>query len=162
MRLHSFRSRLRSTSGIIDLASVMVGMIVLGIVSSIATVSILGVVRFSQDETAQGNVHATRTSELAARVAAREFLPVANLIAGGYAISRPTLTVSTDANRTCYLAVSASKTGTVYFGSSASKSADELADVAATGCLGPSTVKAMAKSVCTVALGSAAACTKWN
>ena len=161
MSVNAF-TRLRSTRGVIDLASVLVGVLVLGIVSSIATVSIVGVVNVSADKTAIGEIHAARTSELAARVSAREFQPSAELIAGGFSLSRPRLVVNTDANRTCYLAVAASTTGTVYFGSSQSKSATELIDVAATGCVGPNTVKAMAKSVCTVALGSAAACTKWN
>jgi type II secretory pathway pseudopilin PulG len=151
----------RKTDGVIDLASVMVGILVMSIVASIATVSVVGVLRFSENENAKGAVHIARTSELSARIAAREFLPTAELVAAGYSVSSPSLVIETNANRTCYVAVAASATGVVYFGTSQNKTVAELADELDPGCVGPDAVKTMAHTACMAAANSAAVCVKW-
>ena len=63
----SFRDALRSPEGAIDLASIMVGVLVIGIIGGIIAATVFSVIPWSQNEAAKGNLDAVKTAESATR-----------------------------------------------------------------------------------------------
>jgi surface protein len=59
-------ARLRGTRGAIDLASIMVGVLVIGIVGGVISATTFAVVPFAQDEAAKGGLAAVNTAQSAA------------------------------------------------------------------------------------------------
>ena len=54
---------LRSPSGVIDLASIMVGVLVIGIIGGVIAATVFAVIPWSQDEAAKGALDSVRTAE---------------------------------------------------------------------------------------------------
>lgn len=63
----TLRNRFHSPDGAIDLASIMVGVLVIGIVGSVIAASVTAVIPWSQNESAKGNLDAVATAESAVR-----------------------------------------------------------------------------------------------
>ncbi|QNE48707.1 hypothetical protein F1C58_16750 (plasmid) [Glaciihabitans sp. INWT7] len=63
------RSVLRNPRAAIDLASIMVGVLVIGVISGIIAVSVFAIVPWSQDEAAKQNLGSVTTAESASHVA---------------------------------------------------------------------------------------------
>ena len=57
------KAALRSPSGAIDLASIMVGVLVIGIIGGVIAATVFAVIPWSQDEAAKGALDSVRTAE---------------------------------------------------------------------------------------------------
>jgi type II secretory pathway pseudopilin PulG len=107
---------LRDPRAAIDLASIMVGVLVIGIIGGVIAVAVFAVIPWAQDEAAKGNLGSIRTAESVAAVQQERFVDVAGLqseslipddLAG--------VNVGTDAEGTCYTAVSRSDSGNIFY-----------------------------------------------
>jgi hypothetical protein len=58
-----FKEALRSPAGAIDLASIMVGVLVIGIIGGVIAVAVFAVIPWSQDEAAKGALESVKTAE---------------------------------------------------------------------------------------------------
>ena len=116
----SIRQRLNGATGAIDLASIMVGVLVIGIIGGVIAATVLAVIPWSQDAAARGNLDAVRTAQSVARAQDGKFLDYADLTAGPGARlqTSPKVTVGTNADGTCYVGMSTSDSGNQFFGTS--------------------------------------------
>ena len=113
------RNLFRNEKGAVDLASIMVGVIVLGIVGGIIAASVFVVIPWSQDQAASNNLGAVSTAESVAYAqstanTAGAFESSADLKSGGLLNPSPTVAVETTASGQDYIALSVSTTGKVY------------------------------------------------
>jgi hypothetical protein len=116
-RMSRLASFLRSTAGAIDLASIMVGVLVIGIVGSVIAATTFVVIPWSQDEAAKQGVSSASTAESAARVKDGSFLNFEDLKKNKWIQPSATMNVGINDKGTCYVAVNASATGAVFWGS---------------------------------------------
>ena len=159
-RNRQFREALRSTSGAIDLASIMVGVLVIGIIGGVIAASVFAVIPWSQDEAAKGSLNAVRDAQAvyftggddvtsaaagsdmtavtasfagaAASSGAGKYLNYAGLVEKKLLPASKSVTVLTDDAGTCYVSLSASPTGRVFFGTNKSPIVGEY-DAATSG-----------------------------
>ena len=115
MRFPGFARRFRDQSGAVDLASIMVGVIVLGIVSGIIAATVFVVIPWAQDEAAQQSLEAVATAESTAMVDPGGYQTAAELTANQMLPQSASLKVATDAAADCYVALSQSATGKIYW-----------------------------------------------
>ena len=111
-------ARLRSESGLTDLASVLIGVIALGIVTSVVLVTITTIIPWVQDTQAQAELNSIKMAESTAfsDVTPHVYLPLAALISGGYLTDPNAIaTISTGAPTTTPKAGSALGTGSACF-----------------------------------------------
>jgi len=108
-----FKQRLRQTNGVIDLASIMVGVIIVGILSTGIVATTFALVPFTQDAAAKKALDSASTAEGAAYVAGDQgrYLAMDDLVAGKWIQASDQTVVGTDADGTCYAAMSLSATG---------------------------------------------------
>jgi alpha-tubulin suppressor-like RCC1 family protein len=152
LKTRNLRQALRSDTGAIDLASIMVGVIVIGVIAGIIAATVFAVIPWSQNSAAKGNLDAVRTAEGVAMVMTDKYQTVDQLIALGYlqppagsivaegvpggsglGIRGPVLAVTApqstqvvlNADATCYVAGSRSATGDVYFSTSKNAAVDK-------------------------------------
>ena len=116
----NFRTAFRGASGVIDLASIMVGIIVIGIIGGVIAATVIAIIPWSQDSAARSNLDAVRTAQSVAKMQHHKFLDYADLIAqpGSVLQPSPNVTVRTDIRGTCYISVAISDSGNQYFGTS--------------------------------------------
>lgn len=118
-------SRLAGTRGAIDLASIMVGVLVIGIIAGVIFASLFTVIPWAQDSAAKGEIDAVRLSEQVGYTAAspvKRYADLPGLIAGGW-IQTPadgTVTIGTDPEGTCWAAVIKSASGALFWGENTS------------------------------------------
>ena len=148
---------LRSTKGAIDLASIMVGVLVIGIIGGIIAATVFSVIPWSQDEAAKGALDSvadaqavyfaggddvtsysaavtggmTLTSFSASSDKGR-YLDFAGLVEKKLIADSATVTVLVNPDRTCFVSLSASSTSRVFFGTNTGPSVDEY-DAARSG-----------------------------
>ena len=129
-RSRSLSAILTNAAGAIDLASIMTGTIVIGIIGAVIAATVFAVVPWSQDEAAKGNLHAAAQAEGVVRTAgtapvylrydsaSTDHLALEQSSPGG--IQRPgqRLIVDTNAAGTTYVAAQLSATGQVFLSSS--------------------------------------------
>lgn len=116
---------LRDTRGAIDLASILVGVIVIGVLSSIIAAIVFAVMPWSQDRAAEASLGAVRTAESAARVQDGKFFDYAGLVGLGKIAPSKTVGAATDAEGTCYISASVSVTGAAFWSDNLSPRARE-------------------------------------
>lgn len=116
-RGRTLREALHSSTGAIDLASIMVGVLVIGIIAGVIAATVIAVVPWSQDNAAKQNLDGVRTAESVTRVQDGAFTDYAGLVAAKRIQTSKTVTAGTDVNGTCYLGLSASPTGHTYWSS---------------------------------------------
>ena len=109
---------LASIRGAIDLVSVLVGAVIIGLVSSIIVAATMVVIPWSQDAAAQSNISSVRVAESAARATNNAYLPYPVLVAESLVQFAKTVTVILDEFASCYVTVSVSKSGAVFYGTS--------------------------------------------
>jgi len=116
-RLAALKKRLRQTSGVIDLASIIVGVIVVGILGTGIVATTFALVPFSQDKAAQQAIGAVRTAESAAYVRddPNRYLNMGDLVAAEWIQASSRMSVETDVDGTCFVAISQSGTGNQYW-----------------------------------------------
>ena len=116
------RTRLRSASGAIDLASIMVGVLIVGIISGVISATVFSVIPWSQDQAAKQSVSAAETAQDVYR--AKSLTPGAfgsygELITAAVLPDSETLAVAPGATRDCFIAVAGSPTGKAFWASDA-------------------------------------------
>lgn len=130
-RLSATLHRLRAADGVLDLASVMVGVIILGILSTTIAATVFAVIPWSQDQAARSNLQSVATAQASERVLSLSYF--------SYDSMNPTPTPSgqigivppaadrllIDATDTGYLAASRSQSGHVFFASNTKTSVAE-------------------------------------
>ncbi|MCU1584069.1 MAG: hypothetical protein JWM49_625 [Microbacteriaceae bacterium] len=70
--------------GAIDLASIMVGVLVIGIIAGVIASTVFAIVPWTQDNAAKQNLDSITTAESVARVQNGQFEPIPALVADGY------------------------------------------------------------------------------
>jgi surface protein len=133
----------RSVVGAIDLASIMVGVIVLGVIGGVIAATVFAVIPWAQDNAARGNLSAVRDAQSVARAQEGAYLSVPELVergylpaaseatagSGAYGVSPAsymaaaavdpvvvgTLVGTVDETGGCYLVASQSETGKTFF-----------------------------------------------
>lgn len=116
----------RSERGALDLASIMVGVLVIGIVGGIIAATVFAVIPWSQDRAAQGALDAVKTAESvqfgqSAGNGSGVFMTSAALTGTTNATGKPLMQASTKVNAKVssdglhFIGASASDTGTVYY-----------------------------------------------
>ena len=143
--VHAFRG----ASGAIDLASIMVGVLVIGIIAGVVAATVLVVIPWSQDAAARGNLDAVRTAESVARAQDGRFLDYADLTAqpGARLQTSPKVTVDTNADGTCFIGISKSATGAIFFITDTLAGAAELTRASDPGCIDSATLAELVDSV---------------
>jgi streptogramin lyase len=110
---------LTSTKGAIDLASIMVGVIVIGIIAGVIAATVFAVIPWAQDNAAKQSLDAVKTAEsVAATKDTAGYVNGDTLTSNGYLPSSKSLTVNASPTGKCYTAASKSATGTIFYGSS--------------------------------------------
>ena len=64
LRIRNLRTALRSVGGAIDLASIMVGVIVIGVIAGVIAATVFAVIPWTQDRAAKANLDAVRTAKV--------------------------------------------------------------------------------------------------
>ena len=143
--VHAFRG----ASGAIDLASIMVGVLVIGIIAGVVAATVLTVIPWSQDAAARGNLDAVRTAQSVSRAQDGKFLDYADLTAGPDARlqTSPKVTVGTNADGTCFVGISKSATGAIFFITDTLAGAAELTRASDPGCVDAATLAWLVDSV---------------
>lgn len=108
-------TRLRGVTGAIDLASIMVGVLIIAVLMGIIATSIFGVIPWSQDAAARANLAAVKEAESVAKVQHSKFLPTRELAQKKLMPDVGRLQVATDDEGTCFVAASQSATGKVFY-----------------------------------------------
>ena len=108
---------LRSSSGVIDLASIMVGVLVIGIIGGVIAATVFAVIPWSQDEAAKGALDSVRTAEsvqytMSSGEGNATYLNMAGLVADNQI--QATTKVYIGASASAYTAVVRSDSGKYY------------------------------------------------
>lgn len=104
------RAALCNTSGAIDLASIMVGVLVIGIIGGIISATVFSVIPWSQDEAAKSSLDSVATAQSVARTGAitdqpRGYMSTDELTAEGLLPESDKFVTATNAARDCYVTV---------------------------------------------------------
>jgi hypothetical protein len=111
---------LKSPRAAIDLASIMVGVLVIGIIGGVIAVAVFAVIPWAQMEAAKSAVSSVRIAESVARVNPGDALPSGyrsynELVAAELLPESNDVTAGTNNARTCYVVVSRAGNGTIFF-----------------------------------------------
>ena len=108
---------LADARGAIDLASIMVGVLVIGIIGAVIAATVFAVVPWSQDEAAKQSLDSVQTAQEAAYVLTEpnRYYDEPSLVGQGLLPDSDTITIGTDTDGTCYVAVAKSSTGKHYW-----------------------------------------------
>lgn len=131
----NIRKILRSAAGAFDLPSILVGVVVVGILTAGVLAAVFGVIPFTQDNAARQDLDSVRTAEGVAKAKDAGYMDKAGLVDAPYLSSAPHLAVGTDPAKSCYLALSKSGTGKIFYSDSKSNEAKELVAGATVNCL---------------------------
>lgn len=109
----------RSTAGAIDLASIMVGVLVVGIIGAVIAATVFSVIPWANQQAAQGDLDTVRTAESVAFAQSAipgpaKYSTVAQLETAGLLRSLPRVGVTTDTAGSCFVAASRAETGDLY------------------------------------------------
>ncbi|WP_167534800.1 hypothetical protein [Pseudarthrobacter chlorophenolicus] len=141
------RHVLKSVSGAFDLPSIITGVVVVGILAAGILAAVFAVIPFSQDNSAKQDLDSVRTAQGVAKAKDSGYMDKASLIAVPYLSSGDDVAVSTNTDRTCYLALSKSGTGKIYYSDNKSNEAKELVAGATVNCITPAQLDDMITDV---------------
>ncbi|MET4143757.1 hypothetical protein [Arthrobacter sp. UYCo732] len=131
---------LRSQAGAFDLPSIITGVVVVGILAAGVLAAIFGVIPFSQDKAAQQDLDAVRTAQGVAKSQLGGFKNKAGLLSNSLMGDSPSLGVTADDDGTCYVGVSKSGTGKVYFSTNKVTEPKLLTATTDTECVDPASL----------------------
>lgn len=132
---------LRSDAGVINASTALLGMLTITAVGGVAVTSLDGVIDAAQDAAARQNASQLGTAEGLARIMDGAFTDTAGLEAGGYlpayreASGPRRFTALAPADGTCFVVVSRSATGALYFVTDKIPHPEALAPGTDTGCV---------------------------
>ena len=141
------RALLSSRAGGFDLPSVMTASFISLILVAASLVLAVGVMPWSQDSISKDALGPVRTAQQTAKSTTRAFLSKSDLIAKKAISPNDAVDVAVDAGGNCYVAVSKSDSGRVFYVTNTQSEARELPAAGDTGCLSVTAVKALADSV---------------
>lgn len=101
--------------GQIDLASIVVGIIVIGLIGGIIAASLFAIIPWANDNAAKNQLDSVTTAEQAAKAKDSAYQNTALLAANKYLPNVKDLVVSTDQTGSCYVAVIKSGSGKLYW-----------------------------------------------
>ena len=116
-RQRGIRSLLLDRSGVVDLGSVVVGVVVTSILSLGVTATVFGVIPWSQDNAAQQSVATVSSAQGVASNKSGRFLSGDGLVAGGYLQKGSAFATDTDGQGDCFVTVATSGSGKVFYNS---------------------------------------------
>lgn len=137
----------RNEAGAFDLPSILVGVVVVGILTAGVLAAIFGIIPFAQDKAAEQDLDATRTAEGVAKAKDGKYLPSDGLRSANLLNGPGSSAVATDATGSCYVAVSKSGSGKLFYSSSSTPSAQLLTDAASIGCITGAQLQELVTSV---------------
>jgi len=112
---NKFIRALRSTHAAIDLASIMVGVVVVGIIGGVISATVFAVIPWAQDNAAKAALSSIATAESAVAGIGGMYTSFDDLVQGGYMQDSETVNAVTSADSSCYVAVSLSPTGKIFY-----------------------------------------------
>ena len=140
-RAERFRVALRSARGAIDLASVMVGVLVIGVVGAVIAATLFMVIPWAQDEAAKASLGSVRTSESVMYAStsaegAPRYGDLGELQSRGLLPQRSdtSLSVLADDAGSCFVGVAQSASGRSFYVTDTALTPAELTDALAIGC----------------------------
>lgn len=101
----TIKEAFKNDDGAIDLSSIMVGIIVIGLIGGVIAATVFTVIPWAQDNAAKASLEAVVSSQSAARGLHEKFLSGAELNSKGLLPSNERLAVGTDVAGTCYVGV---------------------------------------------------------
>ncbi|GAA4035271.1 hypothetical protein GCM10023063_19600 [Arthrobacter methylotrophus] len=143
----NFKASLRSARGAFDLPSILVGVVVVGILAAGVLASIFGIIPFAQDNGAKQDLAAVKTAEGVSKAQAAAYKDKAGLVAAPYMGDSSTLAVGTNTAKDCYVGLSKSGSGKIFYNSDSSPDPQELTPTTTTGCVDPATLSGMVTQV---------------
>lgn len=133
--VRAFWKALRSQTGAFDLPSILVGVVVVGILTAGVLAAVFGVIPFAQDNAAKQDLDSVRTAEGVAKSRLNGFKDKPGLLSGGLMTDADTLAVGTNTDASCYVGISKSATGTVFYNSDKTTKPEILTPTTDTGCV---------------------------
>lgn len=146
-------SLLKSDAGVINTTSALVGVGVMTVLGGVGVTSVAGLVPLAHDSAAQQNASQIGTAQGLARIMDGHFTDLSGLESGGFL---PAFRATTGPRRfaaqagergTCFVVVSRSTTGKLYFTTDLIPTPEQLLPGTATGCLDDGQVLAMTQSL---------------
>jgi hypothetical protein len=113
-----FFAALRSQHGIIDLGSILVGVVVTAIVTGAAAASVMVIVPWSEDNAASSAISIVRNAEAGTSARTGQYATMSDLISQGRILRQPSLTAVVGQAGSCYVIASLSSSGTVFYATS--------------------------------------------
>ena len=141
------RSIFRGPAGLIDLLSIIVGVILIGIAAAGVVATLFQIVPWAQDSTARQSLSAVRTAESVAFAMTHRYSNFTDLVAAKRIQDSRTLAAGTDADGTCFVGVSKSATGAIFFITDTSAGAAELTQSIDPGCVNAATLAGLVDSI---------------
>lgn len=126
---------LQSQSGAFDLTSVLIGAAVVAILVAGTLATVFGIIPWSQDHSARQDLSSVKTAEGVAKVRLGGFKEKDGLLANQLMSDANTVAVGSDAQGTCYVGISKSATGNVYFSTDTAPDPLPLTSTTVTGCI---------------------------
>jgi alpha-tubulin suppressor-like RCC1 family protein len=114
-RPRGLRELLHDRSGVVDLGSIVVGVVVTAIMSLGAAAVVFGVIPWSQDNAAQQTMSAVSNAQDVAANKSGRFLTGDGLVSGGYLQKVSGFSTGTNGQGSCFVTVSTSDSGKVYY-----------------------------------------------
>ena len=134
-------------AGLIDLLSIIVGVILIGIAAAGVVATLFQIVPWAQDNTARQSLSAVRTAESTAFAMDHRYSSFTGLVAAKRIPASNTLAAGLDADGTCFVGISKSATGKIFFITDTSTGATELTRSTDPGCVDAATLAGLVDSV---------------
>ena len=141
---HARRGR---EAGLIDLLSIIVGVILIGIASIGVVATLFQIAPWAQDNTARQSLSAVRTAESTAFAMDHRYASFTGLVAAKRIPDSRTLAAGTDAAGTCFVGISKSATGAIFFITDTSAGAADLTRASDPGCVDAATLAGLVDDV---------------
>jgi type II secretory pathway pseudopilin PulG len=109
------RRQLSKDSGAIDLASIMIGVLVMAIIGGVIAAAVFVVIPWAQNSAAKDALSSVKTAQGVAQLKHNAYLDSDELVTKNLIQSSGRIAIDTNPLGTCFIAVSASQTGDTYF-----------------------------------------------
>jgi surface protein len=125
----------------------MVGIIVIGVIAGTIAATVFAVIPWSQDAAARQDLDSVRTAEAVSQVQTSQFTDFSGLRTAGLIQASATVDAAADLAGSCYVAVSASKTGTIFLTTDVAPEAIRYVPGSSAGCLSASALAVLVEGV---------------
>jgi len=125
--MHKINRTLQSTRAALDLASIMIGVIVIGIIGGITAATVFAVIPWAQDNAAKSSLSSIATAESAYAGFNARFGTSTELTTQKLIQASTSFVVATNASGNCYVAVSKSPTKKLFYSTDLVKAKEYVA-----------------------------------